>query len=396
MDIHMARLDLPSHIHAGRGSINQLPEFVFSTGGSRVFVLMDSFLARAPVSLDEKVRSILKKVNIESVIFSSYSGEPTTEHVNAALEIMKDFKADCVVGIGGGSAMDLSKAVSLFGKSQDLNWAEITYKPILERLPLLLVPTTAGTGSEATKVMVITNTDSNLKMNPGHKDLIPDAAILDPELTLSLPRTFTAYTGLDALTHAIEAYVSTRATRMTDFFALEAIRMIGKSLPIIYENGEDLEARENMSIASCYAGIAFSNASTNLAHAAGRSLGARFHIPHGLSVALLLPFVMEYSLESAEKRFAEVAVALGASPSFSQKELAEQSLHLIHRYNNQFNIWTDGQKFINLEDLKNDIPSLSRDALSGNGILTNRKVPAFEDICQILEKLADKLSYVYS
>ncbi|WP_282140865.1 iron-containing alcohol dehydrogenase family protein [Cytobacillus oceanisediminis] len=396
MDIHMARLDLPSLIHAGRGSINQLPEFVLSTGGSRVFVLMDSFLARAPVSLDEKVKSILKKANIESVIFSSYSGEPTTEHVNAALEIMKDFKADCVVGIGGGSAMDLSKAVSLFGKSQNLKWVEIANKPFLDRFPLLLVPTTAGTGSEATKVMVITNTDSNLKMNPGHKDLIPDAAILDPELTLSLPRTFTAYTGLDALTHAIEAYVSTRATRMTDFFALEAIRMIGKSLPTIYENGENLEARENMSIASCYAGIAFSNASTNLAHAAGRSLGARFHIPHGLSVALLLPFVMEYSLESSEKRFAEVAIALGASPSFSQKELAEQSLNLIHEYNNQFNIWTDGQKFINLGDLKKDIPILSRDALSGNGILTNRKVPAFEDICQILELLANKLSYVYS
>ncbi|KAF0819643.1 alcohol dehydrogenase [Bacillus sp. ZZV12-4809] len=396
MDIHMARLDLPSLIHAGRGSINQLPEFVLSTGGSRVFVLMDSFLARAPVSLDEKVRGILKKVNIESVIFSSFSGEPTTEHVNAALEIMKDFKADCVVGIGGGSAMDLSKAASLFGKSQDLSWAEIVNKPILDRYPLLLVPTTAGTGSEATKVMVITNTDSNLKMNPGHKDLIPDAAILDPELTLSLPKAFTAYTGLDALTHAIEAYVSTRATRMTDFFALEAIRMIGKSLPIIYENGENLEERENMSIASCYAGIAFSNASTNLAHAAGRSLGARFHIPHGLSVALLLPFVMEFSLDSAEQRYAEVAVALGASPSLSQKELAEQSIHLIYEYNTKFNIWTDGQKFINLEDLKKEISALSRDALSGNGILTNRKVPSYEELIKVFEKLANKLSYVYS
>lgn len=396
MDLQMARLDLPSHIQVGKGSINRLHEFVLERGGSRVFVLMDSFLASSPINLDEKVKGLLKEANIESIVFSSYSGEPTTEHVNAALEIMRDFKADCVVGIGGGSALDLAKAVSLFGKSPNLDWMDIQQQPFLNRLPLLAIPTTAGTGSEATKVMVITNTETNLKMNPGHPDLIPDVAILDAELTLSLPKTFTAYTGLDALTHAIEAYVSTRATRMTDFFALEAIRMIGKSLPLIYENGQDADARERMSVASCYAGIAFSNASTNLAHAAGRSLGARFHIPHGLSVALLLPYVMEFGLEAAEKRYADVAVALGASQSLSQKGLAEISVKMIHNFNDQFHIWNDAQKYMNLEDFKKDIQTLASDAMSGNGIATNRKVPNQEDVAQLFELLVQKLAYVYS
>ncbi|GHI00733.1 iron-containing alcohol dehydrogenase [Neobacillus kokaensis] len=396
MSLQVSRLDLPCQMHAGKGSLKLLHDFVITNGGSRVLVIMDSFLGKPPINLDEKVKSILKQGSIESVVFSEYSGEPTTEHVHAALEILRDFQADCVVGIGGGSALDLSKAVSLFGKTPNINWTEIPEKPFLKRLPLIAVPTTAGTGSEATKVMVITNTETNIKMNPGHPDLIPDAAILDSDLTLSLPRTFTAYTGLDALTHAIEAFVSTRATNLTDFFALEAIRMIGKSLPLVCENGQDQESREKMSLASCYAGIAFSNASTNLVHAAGRSLGARFHIPHGLSVALLLPFVMRFGLEAAEHRYAAVAVALGANPSLSQKELAETSLRMIEDYNDQFDIWTDGQKYINLQDLKKEIPLLSKDAMSGNGIATNMKVPTIEDISEIYEKLINKLSYVYS
>jgi alcohol dehydrogenase class IV len=391
---NISKLDLPQQIHIGSGSINLLPEFVTAKGGKRVFIIMDSFLARFPTNLAEKVQGILRKENYESVVFSEYSGEPTTEHVKAALEVLRDFKADCVVGIGGGSALDLAKAVSLFGKSPEIEWIDIPKKPFLNRLTLIAVPTTAGTGSEATKVMVITNADTNLKMNPGHPHLIPDAAILDPEQTFSLPQDFTAYTGLDALTHAMEAYVSNRSTRMTDFFALEAIRMIGKSLPRLYKNGHDQESRENMLLASCYAGIAFSNASTNLAHAAGRALGARFHIPHGLSVALLLPFVMSFGLETAEDRYADVAIALGADPSLSPKELAEKSLEMIHDYNNQFDIWTAGRKYINLQDLRNEIPILAEDAVSGNGITTNRKVPTHQDVSQLFEILADKLSHI--
>jgi len=353
---------------------------------------MDTFLTRPEISLDIKVKEILISEKIESAIFSSYSGEPTTEHVSNALTVLREFNGDCIVSIGGGSAIDIGKAVALFSCNENLDWADIVKKPHLNRLPLLAIPTTAGTGSEATKIMVITDTDSNIKMNPGHPHLIPDIAILDPELTLSLPKNFTAYTGLDALSHAMEAYVSTNSTIMTEPFALEAIDRISNSLPVIYENGNNIEARQNMLLGSCYAGIAFSNASTNLAHAAGRPLGARFHIPHGLSVALLMPFVVEYGLDSASDKYADIALALGAEPSLSKEELAVKTLDILHNYNDIFNIWEDGKKYIDVDDLRRNITLLGKDAISGNGILTNIKVPKQEDVHDLFYKLADKLS----
>lgn len=388
----MSKLELPRRICIENGSLNRLDEFVIASGGSKAFIVMDSFLASSPLNLDDKVKEVLRNSNLDSVIFSQYSGEPTTEQVKVALEVLGGFKADCVIGIGGGSALDLAKAVSLFGMNPDLKWSDIANKSHLNRLPLLAVPTTAGTGSEATKVMVITNVETNVKMNPGHADLIPDAAILDPELTLSLPRNFTAYTGMDALAHAMEAYVSNRATGMTDLFALESIRMIGTALQRICEDGKDKEARERMILASCFAGISFSNASTNLAHAAGRPLGAHFHIPHGLSIALLLPFVMRFGLEVAEQRYANIAIALGTDSTLEPKKLAEISLKIIEGYNDKFDIWNDGRKYIDVQKLREAIPALVEDALSGNGISTNLKIPDHQDVAAIYEMLAEKLS----
>lgn len=388
----MSKLELPHQIKIGSGSLNHLDEAVIANGGSRAFVIIDSFLSNSPIRLDERVKQILKRGNIESVYFSDYSGEPTTEHISTALEMLREYKSDCVVGIGGGSAIDLAKAVSLLDQNPDLSWSAIVSQPRLNRLPLIAVPTTAGTGSEATKVMVITNVETNVKMNPGHPHLIPDAAILDPELTLSLPRNFTSYTGMDALAHAMEAYVSNRASVMTNLFAMEAIRKIGESLPRLCEDGKDLAARESMLLASCYAGIAFSNASTNLAHAAGRPLGAYFHIPHGLSIALLLPFVIEFGLEAAEQRYADVAIALGADRFLDSKELAFRSLEIIRSYNDKFEIWDNGRKYIEAEDLMNAIPILVQDAMSGNGIATNLRVPNYRDVSNIYERLAIKLS----
>ncbi|UOF90009.1 iron-containing alcohol dehydrogenase [Fodinisporobacter ferrooxydans] len=387
----MPKLDLPCHIYIGNGYLNSLDEFVIENRGSRAFVVMDSFLANPPINLHYKVEEILRKGNFESRFFSDYAGEPTTLHVEAALEVLKDFKADCIISIGGGSAIDLGKAVSLFAINHDLKWTDITKQPYLNRLPLIAVPTTSGTGSEATKVMVITNTETNFKMNPGHPNLIPDTAVLDPKLSISLPRHLTAYTGLDALTHAIEAYVSNRATKMTDLYALESIRIIGTALPRIWEDGADNDSREKMMLASCYAGIAFSNSSTNLAHAAGRPLGTRFHIQHGLSVSLLLPFVMLFGLEAAKERYANIAIALGSDPSLNTDQLANISLKIIESYNEKFGIWDDGRKYIDVQKLRDSIPILVDDAMSGNGILTNVRIPTSKDVSAIYEMLAEKL-----
>ena len=388
----MPSLFLPKQIHLEFGGISELANIVEETGEKKVLVVMDAFLAQEPINLNMKVKRILEEQNISVAFFSDFRGEPNTVHLNKALNKLNEAQASCIIAIGGGSAIDLAKAIAVFGKNPNLDWDEIVGRKRLARLPLIAIPTTAGTGSEVTKVMVITNTETNIKMNPGHPSLIPDIAILDPELTMSLPQNFTVYTGIDALAHAMEAYVSTRSSVLSDHYALEAIKMAGDALPKVYKDGNDREARKNMLLASCYAGVAFSNASTNLAHATARPLGARFHIPHGLSVALLLPFVIEFGLEIAEDRYSKVSLALGGQERGDNSILAKQTLEIVDSYNEQFNVWKDGLSYIELENLKESIPILVEDSLSGNGITTNPKLPSYKDVQKIFESLYHKLS----
>ncbi|MGI6225664.1 MAG: iron-containing alcohol dehydrogenase, partial [Peptococcales bacterium] len=269
----MATLCLPGRLETGAGSLNKLAALVKGQGASKVLIVMDSFLAKEPLNVAKRVENILKEGNIESGLFSDFAGEPTTIDINNAVEKAKEVNAGCIVAVGGGSALDIAKAVAAFSINPDLKWNQIVQMEYLNAIPIIAVPTTAGTGSEATKIMVITNAETNSKMNPGHPSLTPKVAILDPELSVSLPQNFTAFTGMDALTHAIEGYVSTRATNLTDFYALESIRLCGQALEAVYDDGTNLDARQTMLLASYYAGVAFSNASTNLAHAAGRALG---------------------------------------------------------------------------------------------------------------------------
>ncbi|WP_152656738.1 iron-containing alcohol dehydrogenase [Oceanobacillus sp. CFH 90083] len=384
----------PKQITIGENSLGSLGGSAKKLKTTDLLVVIDQFLTTEPLNYDEKVNQILKQENIDVTFFSDYQGEPTTDHLEAALTIAKEQGVNGVAAIGGGSAIDIAKATALFYRNPQMEWDAITDQNSLERLPLIAIPTTAGTGSEATKVMVITDTEKGIKMNPGHPDLIPDIAILDPALTSSLPKNFTAYTGIDALTHAIEAFVSTKANIATDQYALTAIQIAGRSLPIVYNNGMNMAAREEMLLASTYAGIAFSNASTNLAHAAGRALGARFHIPHGLSVAVLLPLVMRFGLQAAPERYAQIAVALGEDATKDINELAEQSIQAIEKYCDDFQIWKDVLNYIDLQDLERNIDLLAKDALDGNGILTNRIVPSSSDIKKLFLDLVGKLSKV--
>ena len=381
----------PRQIEVGRNCLGDLGRIALEMGVSNLLVIIDAFLVSPQLSYEKKIKEIVESNNVKVTFFFDYEGEPTTKHVQDALLKLHNVQSDCVVAIGGGSAIDIAKAVSLFGANPTIKWEEIAGTLKLNRLPLIAIPTTAGTGSEATKVMVITNVETYQKMNPGHKDLIPDIAILDPVLTESLPPHFTAYTGMDALTHAIEAYISTKASPMTDNFALTAIKMIGKSLPRAYKNGRDLDAREDMLLASSYAGIAFSNASTNLAHAIGRALGTRFNIPHGLSVSLMLPFVMRFGLEVTTERYNDIGVALGLENDGDDKAMAKSTIQHIERMNEDYGIWQAGVKFINVDDLKENINILVEDTLSGNGILTNKIVPTEKDIENILLMLIEKL-----
>lgn len=378
----MISLYVPRVITLGEGCLQEVGKIAKDLQATNLFVVTGSLMTKEPFRT--ALADSLQNNYLQATYFSNFSGEPTTDHLHEALIELENCGADAVVAIGGGSAIDLAKAISVFAVHKELSFDEISSQKKLERLPLIAIPTTAGTGSEATKVMVITDGEIGVKRNPGHPSLIPDAAILDPTLTVSLPKNFTAYTGMDALAHAIEAYVSTKATPMSDHFALEAIRLIGEALPIVYENGNDLQAREKMLLGSCYAGIAFSNSSTNLAHAAARPLGSRYHIPHGLCVSLLLPFVIEYGIGELEERYAVIAKSLGRSEAALGKDLVK----ILKEFNENFQIWADGNIYMRTqEDYLKSIPLLVDDALAGNGIMTNQKIPTFHDVEKIYQDL---------
>lgn len=386
----MSSLCLPRVINLGEGALQEIGKMAKQWKVSHLFVMTGSLLLTEPYK--KIVEDSIRKHNLKVTFYLHTKGEPTTDHVNAALLELERCGADGVAAIGGGSVIDLAKAVSVFAVHPGLGFDEIPTFENLDRLPLIAVPTTAGTGSEATKVMVITETEKKVKKNPGHIRLIPDVALLDPMLTLSLPKAITAYTGMDALTHAIEAFVSTKATVLSDHFALEAIRLIGGSLPVVFENGNDRNAREKLLLGSCYAGVAFSNASTNLAHAAARPLGARYKIPHGLCVALLLPFVIEYGLEESKERYAIIAKSLGSRVVGSDEVQARDLVEIIHHFNSNFHIWEEGAKYLKRsDDIEENLTLLITDALSGNGVNTNQRIPTAKDVEVIYRKLIVQL-----
>lgn len=383
----------PSRVEFGAGALNHVGELVKFRGGKKVLVVMDAFLASPQVALNKRIEGILGEAGVSSVIYSGITSEPTSENVAAGTQAARSFGADCVLALGGGSSIDTAKAVAVKVVNPELELADMPKQLSLTRLPLIAVPTTSGTGSEATRVAVITNLKTDVKENPGHPAMVPDIAVLDPDLTMTLPASLTAFTGMDALAHAMEAYVSNKANVLTDLYAYKAMDIIGQALPAVIENGKSTKARTNMALASYFAGVAFSNASTNLAHAGGRALGAVFHVPHGLSVALLLPFVMEFGLEAAEERYANVALALGAQPQTSAKELARQAVTIVQMYNDKFGIWTEAKnKYLtNPDQYRKAIPDMTGKALSGNGILTNPQIPVERDVVRVFEKLADTL-----
>ena len=333
------------------------------------------------------IKFVNSKSNIQTKFLEMPKGEPTISLLNSTVQLFHEKNCDAVVAIGGGSAIDLAKGVAAMAKKQAQSFSQLTSFEHLARYPVIAVPTTAGTGSEATKIAVITDEAVGIKYNPAHPDLIPDVAILVPELTVSVPKQITAQTGLDALTHAIEAYVSTKANELTDFYALQAIKLISSSLVIAYNEPTNLEARKQMLVGSYYAGIAFSNASTNLAHAAGRALGTMWHVPHGLSVAVLHPFVVEYSYKSCKEKYEDISKVLGIAPN----QLSNYLLQL----NKELGIWNDAY-FLLKKDFKESIDMMVKNALNGNGILTNRQVPTSFDIKELYIKMFLHIKSVYS
>jgi alcohol dehydrogenase len=294
----------------GAGARQRIGEAALELGISRPLVVTDPFHAQNGVAAE--IAALLRADGLEPVVFSDTVPDPSTAAVDAGVAAALAAGADAVIGVGGGSPIDTAKAIALLALSGgEMRRYKAPVQTLGGALPILAVPTTAGSGSEATQFTVITDDATAEKMLCAGAAFLPRAAIVDVELTLTMPPRLTADTGIDALTHAVEAYVSRRATPLSDTFALRAIGLIRGNLEAVYADGADRRAREEMMLASLFAGAAFSNASVALVHGMSRPIGARFGIAHGLSNALLFPAVTRFSLPGAATRYADCARALG-------------------------------------------------------------------------------------
>jgi len=317
----MSAIFLPRAMRIGAGSLADLPEALAQLGLTSPAIITDPFMATTG-ALD-RVVTILAAAGVTVRSYAGVVPDPTVVSVDAAVAFVAEGMHDCVIGFGGGSAIDTAKAVAvLAARGGTMRALKAPHQEDVPGLPIVAIPTTAGTGSEATRFTIITDEANDEKMLCAGLAYLPVLAIVDYELTLSKPFRLSADTGIDALTHAIEAYVSRRANPFSDGMAIAAMRSIWPNLRRVCEAPGDRAAREAMMIGSLQAGIAFSNASVALVHGMSRPIGAHFHVAHGLSNAMLLPVVTAWSAPHALPRYAECARAMGVAAAAEEDQAA--------------------------------------------------------------------------
>jgi alcohol dehydrogenase class IV len=309
----VSEYQVPPTVVVGAGASRTASDHVRGLGAERVLLVSDAFLVDS--GLTGATAQQLTGAGIGVTVFDGVQPDPTDDNVRAGLEAFRESEAQAVVALGGGSVLDAAKAISVLAANPAPLSRYMGYHRIpAAGPPVIAIPTTAGTGSEATRVTVITDTARAEKMMILDRHLVPVVAIVDFELTLTMPRALTAHVGLDTLTHGIEAYVSSAAGPLTDVAALSCVRLVADHLERAFAAPDDRRARAAMALAACQGGMAFSNASVCLVHGMSRPLGAVFHIPHGLSNAVLLPTVTRFSIPGALDRYATVARAMGLRP----------------------------------------------------------------------------------
>lgn len=293
----------------GNGAIEKIGVEAKSLNVTRALIVTDEGVMR--IGLPEKVKQPLILAGIEVKIFDRLESEPSIENVNECVEFTRGKKYDLFVGVGGGSSMDVAKIASILATNHGSVYDYIGIEKIPKPgLSTILVPTTSGTGAEVTPNAIVTDKKAKVKKGIVSHFLLPDVAIVDPSLTLSLPPKITASTGVDALTHSIESYVSLNASPLSDVIALESIKLISHSLKRAVEDGSDIEARYNMALGSLLGGIALTNAGTGGVHALAYPLGGQFGIPHGLSNALILPYIVEFNITGNLSKFSKIGAIM--------------------------------------------------------------------------------------
>lgn len=382
-----ASIGLPRVMRIGGGAVAEIGGLVAGLGFSRPLVVTDGFLVSTGAAA--AMMGALESAGLAPLLFDGTVPDPTTASLQAGLAALTAHEADSVIGFGGGSPMDTAKALALLGRQGGhMSQYKAPRNNTGPALPIIAVPTTAGSGSEATQFTVISDSVTDEKMLCPGLSFLPVAAIIDHELTMTMPARLTADTGVDALTHAIEAYVSKKANPFSDSLALVAITTIGKVLRSVYFDGSDVEAREQMMLAATQAGIAFSNSSVALVHGMSRPIGAHFHIAHGLSNAMLLPAVTAFSVHQAEARYADCARALGVataedSDEVSSKRLVEELAQLCR----DVQVPTPKDYGIDSANWHNLIPLMAEQALASGSPGNNPKVPTDAEIRDIYAQI---------
>jgi len=299
----------PTKMEFGAGCLDKLPELIQKLGASKPMLVTDPGVKQA--GLLEKVEAVVNGKFPYSV-FDRVSSDPSTDIIGEIYEQAKADNTDCLVAIGGGSSIDAAKGAScLLTNGGTLRQYGGVDKVPHKGLPLIAIPTTAGTGSEFTIFAVLSDLKDQIKFTISSYNIAPDIALCDPEMTATMPPKVTAATGMDALTHAVESYTSRIATPVTDILCLEAIRLLYRYLPVAVNNGSDMEARSNVMLAAALAGIVMNDAYLGLCHAIASPLGAHFHVPHGMANAVMLPYVMEYNYMASPEKFATMAEVMG-------------------------------------------------------------------------------------
>jgi alcohol dehydrogenase class IV len=376
-------------IKVGGGAIAEASRILKHLGVKRPLIVTDTVLVR--MGLAQSLREQIEKAGIACGIFSETVPDPTAVAVTAGLQAFIQGKHDGLVSLGGGSPIDTAKAIGILASNGGRLSDYKVPNEIQNRSPLhLAIPTTAGTGSEVSRFTVITDSETGEKMLIAGASVVPSAAIVDFELTMSMPARLTADTGTDSLTHAIEAHVSRKANAFADVFAMAAMKTIWAELPTVFHEPGNRRAREAMMLAATQAGMAFSNASVALVHGMSRPIGAHFHVPHGLSNAMLLPAVTAFSIAAAEARYAECARTIGvASQLDSDAQAGRKLVDALFARNQELELPSPKKCGISEERYFSLIPTMADQALASGSPQNNPRIPTKKEIEEIYRQIWD-------
>lgn len=383
----MAHFSIPAHVYIGKTALLESMDQLLKYGG-KAFIVTGKHTGKSEAA--KELCDILTKEGIGFEIYDNITGEPTVDMIDKGVKLFKDSGCSYLIGIGGGSPLDSAKAIAAMSVNEG-SISDYIGKEISGNVPpIVAIPTTSGTGSEATKFTVITDAKTDVKMLLKGEVLIPKVAILNPEYTMSMPSTVIAATGMDALTHAVEAYTSRKASELTDVFAVSAIKRIITYLPRSYADATDKKAKEQMLIAAYEAGVCINNSSVTIVHGMSRPIGALFHVPHGMSNAMLIKDALSFASEGAYEIFGRLAKSVGVANENILDELASKLLiDKIGEIKKLVEIPSLKEYGIEKEKFEEAIDKMANDAVASGSPSNTIRTVTIEDCKEIYKKAYD-------